>query len=118
MSPSMVVTWRSRPWTGMVTWTGKLPRPMPAMKLKPVQPMRASAIGTPISRATQRPGVMRRSPGARGAPVVTGMVVMTCPRSSGAQVAQDGEYATVVAVTGRQPELGEDVVDVLFHRAA
>ena len=47
-----------------------------------------------------------------------GWDVIVVPRSTRAEIAQDGEHATVVAVTGRQPELGEDVVDVLFHRAA
>jgi hypothetical protein len=43
------------------------------------------------------------------------MEVIEIPRSIRAGVAQDGEHATVVAVTGRQPELGKDVVDVFFR---
>src|ERR1700756_516368 len=90
---------------------------MPVRMLKPVQPMRARAIGTPIMRVIHRPGVIGSGAGARGGRVA-GTVVMAYPRSSGAQVAQDGQDTTVVAITGRQPELGEDVVDVLFHGAA
>src|SRR5271170_514154 len=72
---------------------------------------------------------MRRAPddawapaGAIGAwaPVpVVDMKVIVIPRSSsGAEVAQHGQYATMVAVAGRQPEFGEDVVDVLLDGAA
>src|SRR5690349_8048678 len=92
---------------------------MSVTRLKALPRMSARATGTPIARVNQRPGVMRRRSGACCGPAegpVT--MVMPYPRSSGAQVAQHGEDATVIAVAGRQPELGEDVVDVLFHRAA
>src|SRR6516165_523283 len=83
--------------------------------------MRARATGTATARATQRPGVMRSGPDGPGAPTgdwpIAGVKVMVIPRSSGAEVAQHGQHATMVAVTGRQPELGEDVVDVLLDRA-
>src|ERR1051326_8637258 len=93
--------------------------PMSVTRLKALPMMSTRATGTPIARAIQRPGVMRRRPGACGGPVTGPVTVFKAyPRSSGAQVAQHGEDATVVAVAGRQPELGEDVVDVLFHRAA
>ncbi len=59
----------------MVALTGKLAWPMRATRLKPVQPMKARAIGTPIARATQRPGVMRRVAGVCGG-LVTGAVIM------------------------------------------
>src|ERR1051326_5343302 len=95
------------------------------MRLKPVQPIRTRAPGTPTARATQRPGVMSREPsgprgsaGGTGAWPVVDMKVMVIPRSSGAEVAQHGEHATMVAVPGRQSEFGEDVVDVLLDRAA
>src|SRR5690348_1449013 len=92
---------------------------MSVTRLKPLPMMSTRATGTPIARTSQRPGVMRRRPGACCGPAegpVT--MVIAYPRSSGAQVAQDREDATMVAVAGRQPELGKDVVDVLFHRAA
>src|SRR3954463_11984610 len=116
--PSMLAT--RRPWsTEMVRLTGKLAVPTSATRLTAFRPMNARATGTPISRVIQRPGVMVRRAGARGGPVTGPVtVVMAYPRSSGAQVVQHGEDATVVAVAGRQPELGKDVVDVLFHRAA
>src|SRR5690348_3223750 len=92
---------------------------MSVTRLKPLPMMSTRATGTPIARAIQRPGVMRRRSGACCGPAEGPVaMVMAYPRSSGAQVAQDREDATVVAVAGRQPELGEDVVDVLFHRAA
>src|SRR5947207_10969950 len=93
--------------------------PMSVTRLKPLPIMSTRAPGTPIARASQRPGVMRRRSGACCGPAegpVT--MVIAYPRSSGAQVAQHGQDATVVAVAGGQPELGEDVVDVLFHGAA
>src|SRR5215472_13201614 len=61
------------------------------------------------------PGVLA---GGTGGWPVAGMKVIVIPRSSGAEVAQHGQHATMVAVTGRQPEFGEDVVDVLLDRAA
>src|SRR6185437_3734584 len=93
--------------------------PMSVTRLKPLPMMSARATGTPIARASQRPGVMCRRSGACCVPAEGPVaMVMAYPRSSGAQVAQYGQDATVVAVAGRQPELGEDVVDVLFHRTA
>ena len=38
-------------------------------------------------------------------------------RRSGSEVGEDGEHPAVLGVVGRQAELGEDVADVLFHRA-
>ncbi len=56
-----------------LTW--KLARPRLATRLKALQPMKARAIGTPIARATQRPGVIRKAAGARGG-LVIGVVIM------------------------------------------
>src|SRR5580658_2650553 len=65
---------------------------------------------------------MRSGPRGPGTPAgdrsVVDMKVIVVPRSSGAEVAQHGEDATMVAVAGRQPEFGEDVVDVLLDRTA
>src|SRR5215469_7756033 len=61
--------------------------------------MSASAKGRPTARAARRAGVM-------------GTIVLV--RS---QVAQDREDPAVITVGGGQAELGEDVVDVLLHRA-
>src|SRR5271166_3889790 len=102
----------------MDVWNGKLARPIPVTRLKALKPIMARAMGTPIARAAQRPGVIRRAAGARGGLVIGVVVMAMSPFSSRAEIAQNGEHATVVAVTRRQPELGEDVVDVLFHRAA
>src|ERR1700744_6784363 len=84
--------------------------------------MRARATGTGTVRAAQRPGLMRGGPAAVSGPAGE-VMVMAVPRSCvpcglGAEVAQHGQDTAVVPVAGRQPQLGEDVVDVLLDRTA
>ena len=73
---------------------GKLARAAWLTRVKPVQAMRATNTGAPIARVSTRAGVMRRVPDADR------MEVIEIPRSIRAEVALDGEHATVVAVAG------------------
>ena len=60
----------------MEALTGKLAWPIQATRLKALHAIRARATGTPIARATRRPGVIRRAPPEVRGALVAGLVVM------------------------------------------
>src|SRR5580698_4274970 len=108
------------PLTGMVSLTGKWPCPISPTMAKAPHAVSARQAGTPSASATRRARVIGSALGRAG-PVPFGKVSLAavgCIPSPRPQVAQDRQHAAVVPLARREAELGEDVVDVLFDRAA